>query len=331
MRPVISWNGENVLNGSLLVVGNLRKYFPLKGFFFKTEGYVRAVDDVSIQIGRGEVFGLVGESGCGKTTLGRCLLRLIEPDKGSVFYDGVDMMKLRKDQLKETRQRIQIVFQNPLSSLDPRMSVRNLVAEPLLAYKLTEHLDSKIVELLELVGLRREFLWRYPHELSGGQNQRIAIARAIALNPNFIVLDEPTSALDVSVQAQILNLLQELQERLHMSYLLISHDLSVVQHISNRLGVMYLGKVVEMGGSDEIWEKPLHPYTEALLSAVPNPDPDMKSQSKVLTGEVPSPINPPSGCRFRTRCPYVMDKCQREEPQMIYIDRQHQVACHLHD
>jgi oligopeptide/dipeptide ABC transporter ATP-binding protein len=319
------------LNGSLLVVGNLRKYFPLKGFFFKTEGYVRAVDDVSIQIGRGEVFGLVGESGCGKTTLGRCLLRLIEPDKGSVFYDGVDMMKLRKDQLKETRQRIQIVFQNPLSSLDPRMSVRNLVAEPLLAYKLTEHLDSKIVELLELVGLRREFLWRYPHELSGGQNQRIAIARAIALNPNFIVLDEPTSALDVSVQAQILNLLQELQERLHMSYLLISHDLSVVQHISNRLGVMYLGKIVEMGGSDEIWEKPLHPYTEALLSAVPIPDPDMKSQSKVLTGEVPSSINPPSGCRFRTRCPYVMYKCQREEPQMIYIDRQHQVACHLHD
>lgn len=292
---------------------------------------MRAVDDVSIQIGRGEVFGLVGESGCGKTTLGRCLLRLIEPDQGSIFYDGVDMMKLRKDQLKETRERIQIVFQNPLSSLDPRMSVRNLVAEPLLAYKLTEHLDSKIVELLELVGLRREFLWRYPHELSGGQNQRIAIARAIALNPNFIVLDEPTSALDVSVQAQILNLLQELQERLHMSYLLISHDLSVVQHISNRMGVMYLGKIVEMGGSDEIWEKPLHPYTEALLSAVPIPDPDMKSQSKVLTGEVPSPINPPSGCRFRTRCPYVMDKCQREEPQMIYIDRQHQVACHLHN
>ena len=319
------------MNDALIVVDNLKKYFPIKGFFFRTEGYVRAVDDVSMQIRQGEVFGLVGESGCGKTTLGRCLLRLIEPDEGSILYDGTDLMKLSKDQLKKMRQRIQIVFQNPLSSLDPRMSVRNLVAESLLAYGSTEHLDDRIVVLLEFVGLKREFLWRYPHELSGGQNQRVAVARAIALDPKFIVLDEPTSALDVSVQAQILNLLQDLQERLHMSYLLISHDLSVVQHISNRMGVMYLGKIVEMGGSDEIWENPLHPYTEALLSSVPNPDPDTKSESKILSGEVPSPINPPSGCRFRTRCPYVMDICQREEPQLIDAGGQHQVACHLHN
>jgi oligopeptide/dipeptide ABC transporter ATP-binding protein len=313
----------------MLVVSNLKKYFPIQGFFFKTIGYVRAVDDVSIQIGEGEVFGLVGESGCGKTTLGRCLLRLIEPDEGSILYDGADIMTLRKDQIKNMRQHIQIVFQNPLSSLDPRMSVRNLVAEPLLAFGLKEHIDGRILELLELVGLRREFLWRYPHELSGGQNQRISVARAIALDPEFIVLDEPTSALDVSVQAQILNLLQDLQERLHMSYLLISHDLSVVQHISNRMGVMYLGKIVEMGGSDEIWEKPLHPYTEALLAAVPIPDPDLKGRGRILTGEVPSSVNPPSGCRFRTRCPYVMDRCQREEPQMIEVGSQRQVACHL--
>lgn len=314
----------------MLVVSNLKKYFPIQGFFFKTVGYVRAVDDVSIQIGEGEVFGLVGESGCGKTTLGRCLLRLIEPDEGRILYDGADIMTLRKQQIKNMRQHIQIVFQNPLSSLDPRMSVRNLVAEPLLAFGLKEHIDGRVIELLELVGLRREFLWRYPHELSGGQNQRIAVARAIALDPKFIVLDEPTSALDVSVQAQILNLLQDLQERLHMSYLLISHDLSVVQHISNRMGVMYLGKVVEMGRSDEIWEKPLHPYTEALLSAVPIPDPDLRGRGKILAGEVPSSVNPPSGCRFRTRCPYVMDKCQREEPQMIDVGEQRQVACHLH-
>lgn len=318
------------MKDAFILVDSLKKYFPIKGFFFKTIGYVRAVDDVSIQIREGEVFGLVGESGCGKTTLGRCLLRLIEPDGGRILYDGTDLLKLQRGELKEIRRRIQIVFQNPLSSLDPRMSVRNLVAEPLMAFGLKEHLDDRILKLLELVGMKSEFLWRYPHELSGGQNQRIAIARAIALDPKFIVLDEPTSALDVSVQAQILNLLQDLQERLHIAYLLISHDLSVVQHISNRMAVMYLGKIAELGDSDEIWEKPLHPYTVALLSAVPIPNPDIKRNSKILSGEVPSPVNPPSGCRFRTRCPYAEQICEKEEPRMIEASPNHYVACHLY-
>jgi oligopeptide/dipeptide ABC transporter ATP-binding protein len=231
--------------------------------------------------------------------------------------------------MRKIRRSVQIVFQNPFSSLDPRMSVRNLVAEPLKAYGQTERLDEQVLELLKLVVLKEDHMWRYPHELSGGQNQRVAIARALALNPKFIVLDEPTSALDVSVQAQILNLLQDLQDRLRLSYLFISHDLSVVQHISNRLGVMYAGKIMEIGDSGEIWENPLHPYTSALLSAVPNPNPDIKKEKKPITGEVPSPINPPAGCRFHPRCPHATNVCRREEPKMMEAASDHYVACHL--
>jgi len=316
------------LTNELVEVKALKKYFPIKGFLFKIEGHVQAVDGVSFSIKTGEIFGLVGESGCGKTTLGRCILRLIEPTEGEIHYEGKDILQLNRKEMQKIRRSAQIVFQNPFSSLDPRMSIRNLVAEPLKVHQQIENFDERVVNLLEIVGLRQEHMWRYPHELSGGQNQRVAIARAIALNPKFIVLDEPTSALDVSVQAQILNLLQDLQEEFNLSYLFITHDLSVVHHISNKIGVMYLGQIVERGLVEDVWESPLHPYASALLSAVPNPDPEVHREKQLIMGETPSPINPPSGCRFHPRCAYATNICKKDPPKMEELAPNHLVACH---
>jgi len=319
------------VNKVLVEVHNLKKYFPIRGWLFKTVGYVKAVDDVSFYIGEKETYGLIGESGCGKTTLGRTILRLIEPTSGEVIFDGTNLMKLHKRELKKMRRYMQIVFQNPFSSLDPRMCVRDIIAIGLKAHTgLTDiEIDKKVLRLLKLVGLKEEHMWRYPHELSGGQNQRVAIARAISLDPKFIVLDEPTSALDVSVQAQILNLLEDLQEKLKLSYLFISHDISVVGYISDRIGVMYLGKIVEEMNAEKIWENSMHPYTQSLISAVPIPSLEVRKKKRiVLRGEVPSPVNPPSGCRFHPRCPYAMDICKHKEPEIIEIENNHFVACH---
>lgn len=319
------------MNKVLVEVHNLKKYFPIRGWLFKTMGYVKAVDDVSFYIGEKETYGLIGESGCGKTTLGRTILRLIEPTSGEVIFDGTNLTKLDKKELKKMRRYMQIVFQNPFSSLDPRMCVRDIIAIGLKAHtNLTDiEIDKKILRLLKLVGLKEEHMWRYPHELSGGQNQRVAIARAISLDPKFIVLDEPTSALDVSVQAQILNLLEDLQEKLKLSYLFISHDISVVGYISDRIGVMYLGKIVEEMSAEKIWENSMHPYTQSLISAVPIPSLEVRKRKRiVLRGEVPSPVNPPPGCRFHPRCPYAMEICKHKEPRIIEIENSHFVACH---
>lgn len=320
----------------LLEVNNLQKYFPVRsGIFSKVTASVKAVDDVTFDIMPGETFGLVGESGCGKTTVGRTILRLMEPSGGEAIFEGENIFAMNSKTLRATRRRMQIVFQDPYSSLNPRMTVGSIVGEPLLVHKLAkgQDLTDRVYQLLERVGLSPDHYSRYPHEFSGGQRQRIGIARALALNPKFIVCDEAVSALDVSIQAQIINLLKDLQEEFHLSYLFITHDLNVVQYIAKRIAVMYLGKLAEVAPSETLFENAKHPYTRALLSANPLPDPTMKHERILLTGDVPSPLNPPSGCRFHTRCPEVMDHCKTTEPPLIHIGEpgtEHKVWCHLY-
>ncbi len=315
----------------LLEVRDLKKYFPLrKGILSRTMGWVRAVDGVNFTLNQGETLGLVGESGCGKTTVGRCLLRLIEPSEGEIQFEGKDLLKMDKEILRKVRARLQIIFQDPYSSLNPRMTLEEIIAEPLRNHTQgsRREIRDRVSFLMEKVGLHPEQARRYPHEFSGGQRQRIGIARALALNPKVIVCDEPVSALDVSIQAQVINLLVKLQEEMGLSYLFIAHDLSVVEHISNRVAVMYLGKIVELARDTDLYTSPKHPYTEALLSAVPVPDPKMKKQRIILQGEIPSPINLPVGCRFYSRCLYRKESCKEEEPELLNLGGDHWVACH---
>jgi peptide/nickel transport system ATP-binding protein/oligopeptide transport system ATP-binding protein len=318
-------------NGDLLVVQDLKKYFPVRsGLLQRVTAQVKAVDGISFSIEHGECLGLVGESGCGKTTVGRSLLRLVEPTAGSVLFDGEDVTRAPARALKALRRDMQIIFQDPYASLDPRVPIGESVGEGLLIHGMHDAAErhAAVLDMLRKVGLEEYHVRRYPHEFSGGQRQRIGIARALALRPKFVICDEPVSALDVSIQSQVLNLLRELQHEFGLTYLFIAHNLSVVEHISDRVAVMYLGKMAELAGRDELFHNPLHPYTQALMSAIPVPDPTLKRERIVLSGDVPSPLNPPSGCRFHTRCPVVMDCCHVEEPVFQDVRAGHFVACH---
>jgi oligopeptide transport system ATP-binding protein len=309
----------------LVKIKNLVKYFPVDN----SDDVVKAVDGVSFDILAGETLGLVGESGCGKSTVGRCVLRLIEPTSGEVWFDNKDVLALTKNELRPLRREMQIIFQDPYASLNPRLSILSIISEPLVIHKIGNKSEQKdrVAELLKKVGLDPDYMYRYPHEFSGGQRQRLGVARALALNPKLIIADEPVSALDVSVQAQVVNLLQDLQQEFGLTYLFISHGLAVVEHISTRVAVMYLGKIVEIATAQELYENPQHPYTKALLSAIPIPNPKIKRDRIILKGDVPTPINPPSGCRFRTRCPIASEECAKIEPPMLEVSSGHFAAC----
>lgn len=318
---------------ALLEVRHLKKYFPAaKDFFGRPTAFVKAVDDVSFKIKAGTTLGIVGESGCGKTTLGRTILRLQPATAGEIYFDGLDINKLKTAEMNALRPQMQIIFQDPYSSLSPRMPVGEIIGEAVAQHKLVPKCERKeyVLDIMKKCGLPSHYFERYPHEFSGGQRQRICIATALALKPKFVVCDEPVSALDVSIQAQIINLLKDLQEKMNLTYIFISHDLSVVEHISNQVGVMYLGSLVEYANTDDIFEHPMHPYTEALFSAVPIPDPDAHSRRIILSGDIPSPINAPSGCKFHTRCNHCMDICKEVAPKFRDYGNGHMVACHLY-
>jgi oligopeptide transport system ATP-binding protein len=317
----------------LLRVEGLKKYFPIrKGILSRVSGHVKAVDDVSFYVNEGETLGIVGESGCGKSTTGRMLMRLLEPTEGKVVFNGKELTNISNDEMRQARREIQMVFQDPYASLNPRHTIEKILEEPLIVHGIgdSKSRKKKVYEFLEIVGLSSYHGKRYPHQFSGGQRQRIGIARALMTNPKLIIADEPVSALDVSIQAQVLNLMQDLQKELKLTYIFIAHDLGVVRHISDRVGVMYLGKMVELTASESLYDNPLHPYTQALLAAVPVPDPSYVREQVLIKGDIPSPSNPPSGCTFHTRCPFKMDVCAQVAPKLQEVETGHSVACHLY-